>query len=403
MNYAETIARLETFPRLNKGDRLSLLNGLLHELGDPQKKLRFVHITGTNGKGSSSAMTEAVLRGSGYRTGLFTSPHLHAYPERIRVDFQPISEVDFARHATRIFELLDLHPEIQLLSFEFFVLLALLVFEEKKVDLVVWEVGIGGGLDSTNVVNAEVAAITNVGLEHRNLLGHSLEAITLQKLGILKEGATLVTSERDPKLLLLMENFAQTKQAVFRKTDRPFEGPVGLLGNFQKWNAALLMLIVEALREKGWIIPDGAIQKGLQEVYWPLRMEQLSSAPRIFIDIAHNLEGVQALMDTWESLDFLGRRMLLTKVSHQENWKEMLKLLVKGMDAVFLVPSKDRAVETEEALMFLKEKKIPVEFFFSLDLACKELQNNLRKEDTVLVTGSIQLAAHAARVLSRLF
>ena len=309
---------------------LSRTEELLRLLGDPQKSLRFVHVAGSNGKGSTCAMVERILREAGYVTGFYPSPYIEDFRERIQVCGEYITEEALCRITARVRDAADSmedHPS----QFEIITAIGLLYFAEKNCNIVVLEVGLGGIFDSTNVIDApEVAVITNIGLEHTEYLGNTLAEIARNKCGIIKSGADVVCYEnaaevmdvvrrvceekgcplhiaRYSRILLIekglegqtfrfLHDQAPASQDIAISADEPLR--LGLLGEYQLHNAATALTIVEALRGRGWKIPQEAVCQGLAEVRWPARFEVLSRHPLFILDGGHNPQCAEALAES---------------------------------------------------------------------------------------------------------
>ena len=309
---------------------LSRTEELLRLLGNPQKQLRFVHVAGSNGKGSTCAMVERILREAGYVTGFYPSPYIEDFRERIQVCGEYITEEALCRITARVRDAADSmedHPS----QFEIITAIGLLYFAEKNCNIVVLEVGLGGIFDSTNVIDApEVAVITNIGLEHTEYLGNTLAEIARNKCGIIKSGADVVCYEnaaevmdvvrrvceekgcplhiaRYSRILLIEKGLegqtfrflhdpAPASQDIAISADEPLR--LGLLGEYQLHNAATALTIVEALRGRGWKIPQEAVCQGLAEVRWPARFEVLSRHPLFILDGGHNPQCAEALAES---------------------------------------------------------------------------------------------------------
>ncbi len=292
--------------------------------GKPQDRLRFIHVAGTNGKGSTCAMLESIYRTAGLRVGLFTSPHLVSFRERIQVNRQLISEADVVRLVEALQPSLkqfsaDHHPTF----FEVVTLMALKFFAEQKCDLVIWETGLGGRLDATNIVTPLASVITNIQFDHQEWLGDTLEKIAAEKAGIIKTGVPVITSVEEPEAMAVIEKAAREKNAPLvnfkswegwraavpnqnqsgSPTRRP--SPIAKLplpGEHQKLNAALALATVETLQ--GAIpVSDPAVRTGLETVSWPGRLQRvaLPNGRRFLLDGAHNVAGAKALREAMSS------------------------------------------------------------------------------------------------------
>jgi len=367
----DIIEEIADFPRFPSKERLSLIREILVDLGSPEMSIKFVHVAGTNGKGSTCSLIESVLHESGFKVGLFTSPHIYNWKERIQIDREMIPDDALER----------LYPEIEkydLGVFEAWFLLALLYFKEEEVDIVILEAGIGGRLDTTNVIpSPEVAVLTNVGLDHVNLLGGSLEEITQDKAAITKE-AVLVTGINDPSLLALLPPHRQVTET----------------GDFNMKNRALAKEAIQVLREGGWEIHESAIEKGLDLAYWPLRMEVLRERPLVIADGAHNLHGIKALKLSFGPKS-LGRRILVLGISADKAFEEMAPLLSEGMDEVILSEAHYHAVPAEELADYVPGATIIPD----LDEAADWIVNELQEEDELYILGSLYFAADMVQSL----
>lgn len=307
MNYAEAIQHLYNLRWF--GAKFGLENTLkLAELaGNPQNQLRFIHVAGTNGKGSTCAMLESIYRTAGLRVGLFTSPHLVSFRERLQVNRQLISEADVVRLVEGLQPLFKQFPEEHHPTFfEAVTVMALRYFAEQKCDLVIWETGLGGRLDATNIVTPLASVITNIGLDHQQWLGDTLERIAAEKAGIIKWGVPVLTATDEPEALRVIEQTARAQDAPLMHTGRthasriPHHAP--LPGEHQRLNAALAVATVETLQHQVPVSGD-AIRRGLETVHWPGRLQLVTrpNGQRILLDGAHNVDGAAILRAALQS------------------------------------------------------------------------------------------------------
>jgi len=327
MTYQESLDYLTSLGRFGIKLGLDRTRALLHELGDPQELFQGVLVAGTNGKGSVCAMVASVLQAAGYRVGLMPKPHLLSYTERIQVDQRPILEDDFAALLTELQPSInkvaaDLGPPTE---FEILSSAALYYFARAGIDLLVCEVGLGGRLDSTNVLDLGVSVITNIALDHTQHLGSTLEAIAAEKAGILKPDGIAITGAQPPALALIEVEAEKQQIPLLRlgheielsATDKEWAGvqasvttPVGtyrdlripLLGLHQADNAALAVAAIDALRSRGWEISDGALRDGLARTRWPGRLEVIDRNPIVLVDGAHNPAGLQRSLSAVQTL-----------------------------------------------------------------------------------------------------
>jgi dihydrofolate synthase/folylpolyglutamate synthase len=407
---------LDSLPRFATKPGLERIRKILELLGNPQQDLKCVHITGTNGKGSTSAMLESIVRNAGYKTGLFTSPHLFAYNERIKINGKNISDEDFNRCLNKVQAAVESMTQsspgnraMQPALFEVLTAAALLHFQQQKVDLAIIEVGIGGLLDPTNVVSSLIAIITNVGLEHTDILGNSKEKIAHQKAGIIKHGSYVITAERDQKVLTIIRQKTIEEKAQLRvlhpseMQSRNLQIP--LLGDYQLQNAGLAILAAERLKNHGFQIDEEAIHSGLAEVSWPLRLEIIHRNPTILVDGAHNLHGIQAARDSIKKLfprekseakKNTQRRILVLGVAQDKDYAAITKLLSQDADIVILTKSQYRGTEPRELAKHVDPKINPQEQVIlttSPEEAARKVQQIAHPEDLVTVLGSLYMAA----------
>ncbi len=298
---------------------LSRMERLLALLGNPHRRFRSIHIAGTKGKGSTAAMSESILRAAGYKTGLYTSPHLHTLRERIRVEGKPIPREAVASFTERLRPLAS--PIEGLTTFELITALAFAYFAEKGVELAILEVGLGGRLDATNVVTPLVSIITSLSYDHTSILGDTLAQIAREKAGIIKAGIPVVSAPQAPEAMAIIEEVCRRKGAELTVVGRDwtwkageanlegqwFEAAKGggqrasgrfwipLLGRHQLINATVVLAAVEKLREQGIDIPEESVREGLRRVRWPGRLEILSRKPLLVVDCAHNVDSAHKL------------------------------------------------------------------------------------------------------------
>ena len=314
MTGEDVAARVHAYAWTDRKPGLERTRALLAALGNPEKALKFVHITGSNGKGSTAAMLASVLTAAGYRTGLFTSPHLYRFNERFQVNGAPIPDAALDRLAERVLAAADTLPEHPT-EFELMTAIGFLWFAEAGCDLVVVEVGLGGRLDSTNVIpTPEAAVITNIGLEHTAILGSTLAAIAAEKSGILKPGCRAVLYGQSREVGEVVARVCAEKEIPLTVTDASqltllssgldgqhftYRGSapllLPLLGDYQLRNAMTVLDTVDALRAQGWNISADAVARGLAAARWPGRLELVRRRPDLIIDGGHNPQCAQAL------------------------------------------------------------------------------------------------------------
>lgn len=342
---------------------LSRTRELLARLGNPQDALRFVHVAGTNGKGSTCSFVASVLEQAGYRVGLFTSPALYRFEDRIRVNGVNIAPDELLSVTARVKEAADgmeEHPT----EFELLTAVAFCHFAQKGCDIVVAEVGMGGRLDSTNVIaHPEVCVITPIAFDHCAFLGNTLDAIAREKAGIIKPRVPVVSAPQEPSVAGVIAEVAQQELAPLRVVDLDeLEGSeacfsyrgrcdlsLGLAGAFQLINAATALDTIGVLEQAGWRIPEEAVRRGLAQVSWPGRFEVVSEDPLIIFDGGHNVAGMKALLDALDAAYPSHYRIALSGVLEDKAYEEMARLLALSADEVVTVtPSNPRALPAKD-------------------------------------------------------
>lgn len=379
MDYREALQYIDGVSWLGSRPGLERVAALLHRLGDPQEKLRFVHIAGTNGKGSCAAMTASVLRAAGYRTGLFTSPYLFRFNERMQINGEPIGDEELAALVTQIRPIADAmedHPT----EFELMTAVALLWYLRERCEIVVLEVGLGGRLDATNVIGApEAAVIMNIGLDHTAVLGDTVEQIAAEKAGIVKPGCAVALYPQTPEaeavvrdrceavgaslrvadLTQLQGEFDSLEGQVFRYRGASYAIP--LLGEHQLRNAAVVLEVAEILREKGWKLPHEAVEHGLYAVSWPARFELLRAEPPFVVDGGHNPQCAMTVAESLLRYFPDRRRVLLVGVLADKDYEGLFDILDVAADAYFCVtPASARALPADRLAAFLSRYGKPV-------------------------------------------
>lgn len=336
---------------------------LLHALGDPQDRLRFVHVAGTNGKGSTCALCASILEQAGYRVGLFTSPALYHFEDRLRVNSAAITfeELrDITLHVKDAADAMDEHPT----EFELLTAVAFCFFERSACDIVVMEVGLGGRLDSTNVIRAaEVSVITPISFDHCSLLGSTLAEIAGEKAGIIKRGVPVVSAPQEPEAREVIEEVVIDAQSTLVEVAlSQLEGTtehfsyrersdlsLGLSGSFQLVNAATVLDVIDVLKAAGWEVSEQAIREGLRLASWPGRFEIVSKDPLIIFDGGHNVSGMDALAQALNDRYPTHFRIILTGVLADKDHEGMAKRLSLFADKIITVtPPNPRALSAQD-------------------------------------------------------
>ncbi|MDX2081552.1 MAG: folylpolyglutamate synthase/dihydrofolate synthase family protein [Terrimicrobiaceae bacterium] len=381
MTYQEALAWLYSTQQF--GIKLGLENTLrlLAGLGDPQDVLKIFHVAGTNGKGSVCAMLDSVLRRAGHPTGLYTSPHLVDFRERIRVDGTMISKADAASGLTRVRELSANWDHVPTF-FEICTALALRHFADAGCEYVVLETGMGGRLDATNAVEPIVSVLTPIGFDHMEWLGDTLAKIAGEKAGIIKPGVPAVSAPQLPETREVFLNRARQVGSPMTFVEEPWPGAVGLAGSHQKWNAALA---ATALSLAGLEIPPDHLAAGLSAVVWPGRFHRLG--PKIIVDGAHNPHAMERLVDTWRSEMGDLRPLVIFGALRDKDVPGMLRQLDMIAAAYHFVPV--QSARGADPSTFAEWTERPHRLFETLEAAVRAAGNF---DGPLLFTGSLFLA-----------
>ena len=370
---------------------LDRMRDLMARLGNPQEGLKYVHVAGTNGKGSTCAYLDAVLRAAGYHVGLYTSPYIETFEERIRVDGENISMEDLTRLTLEVREAAeamvadaaaDGDPEPQAAhptAFELMTAVAFLYYAERACDIVVLEVGLGGLLDATNIIDApEVAVIVRLGLEHTEILGNTLGEIAVNKAGIIKPGSAVVSWPQEPEGLEVVAKAAATAGdtlavAGFAALDvapvswedgvpvrrfayrgKPYE--TRLLAAYQPQNAAVALEAIGALRDRGWDISEKAVREGIAACRWPGRFEVFATDPLTIVDGSHNPQGIAALAETLRDVLPDAKPIFMLGILADKDYRQMVRTLAPFGSAFFCTtPPTPRALTAPQLAEVLRE------------------------------------------------
>ena len=355
MTYPDAIAHLYSLRWFGANFGLTQTLKLAELAGNPQNRLRFIHVAGTNGKGSTCAMLESIYRATGLRVGLFTSPHLVAFGERIQVNRQLIPEAEVAELVAELQPMLkQFPPEEHPTFFEMVTVMALRYFAAQNCDLVIWETGLGGRLDATNIVNPLASVVTNIQYDHQNYLGESLASIASEKAGIIKPGVPVITGADAPEALEIIRRTARglNSSLTVVQAAEAHEPPLGdvplpLLGEHQKMNAAVALATVRALRPQ-LAVPEAAIRRGLARVDWAGRLQlvTLPSSQKILLDGAHNLGGAESLAAALKTYFGETKPALILGILRDKDWRHMCETLAPQSNRILLVPvHSDRSAE----------------------------------------------------------
>lgn len=389
MQYREAIYWL--FSTQMFGIKLGLdgARGLLKEfLAFPAHTTQVIHVAGTNGKGSTCAMIDSIARSCGRRTGLFTSPHLIDFRERIKVSGQEIPEDNCAAMLTSLREIcerLETHPTF----FEITLALAMRWFRQRECELIILETGMGGRLDATTAVPAGVCVITPIGLDHTQWLGDTLEAIAAEKAGIFVTGKPVISAPQEPAAKFVLEKEANEMRAPIEFIEEPLLGyPMALQGEHQKWNAALA---VTALHRAKLPLSSDTVRHGLSNVSWPGRFEEIQ--PGIILDGAHNPHSAAVLAETWRAVFPSRKASLVFSAVAAKDISGILESLAPLASRIFICPvDTPRAVAAEEIAQFLPENSPSHTCFATFQDAFAAAKT---EGDPILIAGSLFLVGEA--------
>jgi len=394
----------QAFAYLAELERASIVLGLgrakkfLKALGRPEQRFRSIHVGGTKGKGSTAALLESILRKAGYRTALYTSPHLVAFNERIQVNGKKISDkklVELVSGLKRIKE----KKKLVLTHFEFITALAFKYFAEQRVDFAVIEVGMGGRLDATNVVMPCASVITNIEREHTQYLGNTIEKIAREKAGIIKPCVPLVTAERNPKILTIFKKTCREKNSKFVAVKKPYAGKISLLGGFQRMNAALAVAAVEELRLQGFQISEKAIREGLAHAKWPGRFEIVRRNPPVILDCCHTPGAARVCANAFKEIFPRKKAVLVIGVSSDKNIPGIAQELAPIACAVVATEAEIRAMPAGRIAREFSKSGIGVVIVSGVKNAVKEGVALAGGNGIVLVAGSCFVAGEALESL----
>lgn len=424
MQYQEALAYLQNLTKFGFNFGLERITELLRRLGNPHRHLKVVHVGGTNGKGSTVAMLDSMLRAAGWRVGTFTSPHLHRYTERYRINGEEIAEERVAELIARLQPHLDAmvaegfeHPT----EFEVSTAMAMQYFYEEKVDFLVLEVGLGGAIDSTNVVTPLVAVITNVAMDHMDYLGHTVEEIASVKAGIIKRKVPVVTAARDPAALAVIRKAAADQDARLVEVGRDItwqaldHGPGGqgltiygmagtyenlylpLLGRHQLVNAATAVAAAELLAVVAdFSLTPQAVREGLARTVWPARLEVVRTRPTVLIDGAHNHDGALALRQALE--DYFPRQekvFVLGILGDKERTKVVETLMPLARAVVVTRPNSPRAGDWQQVAAVCAQLVPEVYVIEDITRAVDKALTLTKPDELLCITGSLYMVAEA--------
>jgi dihydrofolate synthase / folylpolyglutamate synthase len=380
------------FGTQHRGVKLGLDNvrRLLAAMGDPHKDLRFIHVAGTNGKGSVCAMIDSIYRAAGVRTGLFTSPHLIRFNERIQINGRPIDNEDIVWGVHRVRSLIDeeRHPTF----FEITTALAFDYFRRQEVDLVVLETGLGGRLDATNLVHPLVSVLTSIDMDHQKWLGDTLGEIAAEKGGIIKPGVPVVSGPQLSEVRTVLEQIATERSAPISYAETPIEGRfIGLAGSHQRVNAAIA---VHAVRSAAIQTPPQAVKEGLANVYWPGRFQRVND--RTVLDGAHNPAATRCVVQTWRECGGSEKATIIFGGLFDKDLEGMISTLSTLAARFLIVPIRSQRAASPAEIEPLVPRHLSA---IQCSSTAEALDLALRFDEPILVTGSLFLVGETLSIL----
>lgn len=399
---------------------LDTIKNILSSIGNPHKDLKIIHIAGTNGKGSVASALSTILTSAGYKTGMYTSPHLVHFNERICINNTPVSDDDVvqAYEAVKNVPVLDREPTF----FEFATAMAFFAFAKHNVQWAVIETGMGGRLDATNIVNPDLSIITNISLEHQEYLGDTIAEIAGEKGGIIKQGIPVITGVDQEDAVKTIKDIAGRLNSPFYRLGESFnvfpgqnasfsysginnkwDGlHTGLAGKHQVENAALVLAACEVLIQKGVKIPPEKIKQGIVNNHWPGRLEVVSKSPFVILDGAHNLAAAKKL-GLFLSEELADRDItLIIGILDDKPYKEILESLVPACKKVILThPKTGRAIDAETLSKAAKTLIKDVEIIQDIDKAVIYAVENAGPKDAICIAGSLYVVGEAKEIIEK--
>lgn len=402
MTYQDTVnwmfSQLPMYQRQGKSaykEDLSNTLKLSDHLHNPESKFKSIHVAGTNGKGSTSHMLASILQEAGYKVGLYTSPHLKDFRERIKINGKEVSKQFVIGFVKRNRSFLELN---RLSFFEMTVGMAFDYFAKQKVDIAIVEVGLGGRLDSTNIITPEVSVITNIGLDHTQFLGNTLEAIAGEKAGIIKDNVPIVIGETQPETEQIFINIAKRKNAKIVFADKAIKEyfQSDLEGNYQEKNIKTVLQTIKELQQKGFVVTRKHVETGLSNIVKNTglkgRWQVLQERPKVICDTAHNREGINAvvkqlLAEKYKSLH------IVFGVVNDKDLSTLLDLLPKKAMYYLCKPNISRGMDAEELKQNFKQLGFNAESYTSVNNAFQGALKNANAKDLIFIGGSTFVVA----------
>ncbi|RVU54907.1 bifunctional folylpolyglutamate synthase/dihydrofolate synthase [Anaerosphaera multitolerans] len=432
MNFKEVIKNIESREGKRKSYDFKRMKSLLRYLDNPHLGVKYLHVAGTNGKGSTSKFLYSIINSGDYKVGLYTSPHLERYTERIVVNDREISEEDFTSLSIKVLKAEEkIIDDFEMLTyFEFITAVGFLYFKENKCDYCVLEVGMGGLSDSTNVVETQdkiLSVITPISMDHMQFLGNTIEEIAHQKTGIIREGVLCTSSNTDPEIRRIVKEKALEKNAPFydlsdleilnleidksgSKFDLKFKDEIlkdleiKMVGYYQLDNAALSIMSIMELRNRNLLsLSDEEIRAGVKRAFWPGRMEKIRENPLVLLDGAHNFDGILRLTESFKLFKY-EKLTIITSILDDKEHEKMIHEFSKYADKLIIVDlSTSRKTELtvllEEANKYMSNVSIISSLKEAIDIAV----NNSTSKDMIVISGSLYLVSETKELINKSF
>ena len=384
---------------------LTRIGELCEKLGHPEKELKFIHVAGTNGKGSFCSMISSILKAAGYTVGLYTSPFIRVFNERMQINGENIADEELAEITALVKPYADSMQDTPT-EFELITAIAFEYFRRHKCDVVVLETGMGGRLDSTNIIESSLlSVITGIALDHTAFLGDTVQAIAKEKAGIIKEDRPVLFGGEDEVAATVIKETAKQRNAAFYRTEytrlanirATLDGTrfdykdrndldLRLLGLYQPKNAALVLDAVDILNENGFLIPESAVKEGLQKAVWHARFEIVGRDPLVIFDGAHNPQGIEQAVKSVKQYFGDEKVYLLTAVLKDKDYTGIAKMLSEIADKAFtMTPDSPRALDAKEYASVLKTAGIPSTAFDSIPTAFATAKATAKKDGKPLI------------------
>jgi len=428
ITYSEAIDYIYDLTKYGIKLGLENINYLLYLLGEPHKKLKIIHVAGTNGKGSTCSSISSILQSDGYKVGLYTSPHLVDFTERIKINHKPINRKKVSELLERIKPYIEKvantpsygHPTF----FEVITSMAFLYFFEEQVDYLVLEVGLGGRLDATNVCEPLISVITHIDYDHMDKLGNSLEEIAREKGGIIKPEGIVISSNQYEEAYNEIRKIADEKKSLIYSIGREISYKIvksdikgvifnlkgiyreyknlhtPLLGRHQADNAATAITAIEALKIRGVNITEKAIRVGLEKVKWTGRLEIIQNNPTLVLDGAHNPNGVKVVRDALKEIFSYHRLILVLAIFADKDYKKMIQIIVPNADLIITTKTESSRATSpriiaKEAAQYIDKNKIIVTENIPQAINCA--LSNSKEDDLICITGSLYTVGEAKK------